>query len=284
LLGEAQAQQSTGDWRALRETAERLARVPGAQGSDVSFGRLAAVLMAGRLAEAEPLASDLWRDAVRDRRYDVLFDAGLRRAWFVARREGKAPALPAEVLKMAEGDLGHVRTLTGASVELGLPGPIEGILSLPHLVASARHSRFTRQEIDFARGSLALLRGRAAEARTILEPLARDSHLRARHEVLARAYEALGLWREAAAEYEFLLRNPAKKWFNAPTGLLHQYRLARACDRLGDTARARTWYARFLEDWKDADPGLPEITEARKRLTTLGGEMQPAASPAGGAR
>ncbi len=37
-------------------------------------------------------------------------------------------------------------------------------------------------------------------------------------------------------------------------------------ERLRD---ARENYEKFLELWKDADPGLPEVTEAKKRLETL---------------
>ncbi len=32
----------------------------------------------------------------------------------------------------------------------------------------------------------------------------------------------------------------------------------------------RHWYERFTEDWKDADPDIPELIEARERL----GELQ----------
>ncbi len=39
---------------------------------------------------------------------------------------------------------------------------------------------------------------------------------------------------------------------------------------LGDTDRARHWYERFLTDWKDADPGIPELIEAKKRQAALG--------------
>ncbi len=35
----------------------------------------------------------------------------------------------------------------------------------------------------------------------------------------------------------------------------------------GDT---RYWYERFTDDWKDADPDIPELIEARERL----GEMK----------
>ena len=31
----------------------------------------------------------------------------------------------------------------------------------------------------------------------------------------------------------------------------------------------RCWYERFTEDWKDADPDIPELIEARERLGEL---------------
>ena len=42
--------------------------------------------------------------------------------------------------------------------------------------------------------------------------------------------------------------------------------LARASGRAGDATTSRTMYARFLENWKDADPDLPELAEARRAL------------------
>ena len=47
------------------------------------------------------------------------------------------------------------------------------------------------------------------------------------------------------------------------------FRLARIYDRLGDTDRARHWYERFTEDWKVADPDIPELIEAREKLGEL---------------
>ena len=42
--------------------------------------------------------------------------------------------------------------------------------------------------------------------------------------------------------------------------------LARAAAKSGDAATSRKTYARFLENWQAADPGLPEIAEAKAAL------------------
>jgi tetratricopeptide (TPR) repeat protein len=42
--------------------------------------------------------------------------------------------------------------------------------------------------------------------------------------------------------------------------------LARLLDQSGDEAGAREEYRRFVELWKNADPGLPELDEARAYL------------------
>jgi hypothetical protein len=46
----------------------------------------------------------------------------------------------------------------------------------------------------------------------------------------------------------------------------HVLELARLLDESGDPNGARAEYERFLELWKDADEGLPELAEARKYL------------------
>ena len=35
------------------------------------------------------------------------------------------------------------------------------------------------------------------------------------------------------------------------------------------SGRTRHWYERLTEDWKDADPDIPELIEARERLAEL---------------
>ncbi len=89
--------------------------------------------------------------------------------------------------------------------------------------------------------------------------------------MLGRAYEQLADWRGADAEYERTLKElPGAPFaYNPAILVLNQFRLARIYDKLDDTDRARHWYERFTEDWKDADPDIPELIEARERLAEL---------------
>ena len=44
------------------------------------------------------------------------------------------------------------------------------------------------------------------------------------------------------------------------------YHLGLIAEQQGDKARAREQFRKFLEIWKDADKGLPEVADAKKRL------------------
>jgi serine/threonine protein kinase/Flp pilus assembly protein TadD len=87
-------------------------------------------------------------------------------------------------------------------------------------------------------------------------------------EGLARAYEKKGDVDQAIAEYERLISpDPIK------TGsLIHPrfyYSLGKLYEAKGRKDKARIQYRRFLELWKDADPGQPDIDDAKARLAAL---------------
>ena len=86
-------------------------------------------------------------------------------------------------------------------------------------------------------------------------------------ELLLRGWA--GRRRPSAGSRRTLVRTPNRS--RAVLGL------ARAAAKAGDAARSRAMYAQFLENWTDADPGLPELAEARPpcRRPTLVGQLLP---------
>lgn len=82
---------------------------------------------------------------------------------------------------------------------------------------------------------------------------------------LARIKQARGDAAGAVAVYRRLLTpDISQKWM-----LMYEPRwvleIARLLDRQGDKAGARAEYQRFADLWKNADPGLPELDEARNK-------------------
>ena len=90
-------------------------------------------------------------------------------------------------------------------------------------------------------------------------------------DILARAYHQKGDVDRAIAEYEKLVTfdpNSRSRFLVHP--VLH-YRLAKLYEQKGLKGKAIEQYQKFLDLWKDADQGLPEVEDARKRLARLKG-------------
>ena len=88
-------------------------------------------------------------------------------------------------------------------------------------------------------------------------------------DVVPRAYEKMGNIDKAIAAYRKLIdfdpKGPDRRIHNP----LYHFRLGRLYESKGQKDRAKAEYQRLLDLWKDADPGIPELKDARKRLAGL---------------
>ena len=82
------------------------------------------------------------------------------------------------------------------------------------------------------------------------------------------AYLAVHQGSAAAAEFQKILDHPGVV-ANEPIGALAHLGLARAYALSGDTVKAKSAYQDFLGLWKDADPDIPILKEAKAEYAKL---------------
>ncbi len=96
------------------------------------------------------------------------------------------------------------------------------------------------------------------------------SYLRT-HFMLARAYQESDRLGEAVSEFEkeVVSNYGYGRSFWAIWAVKAHYYLGLAYEKSGWNKKAIEQYEEFLEIWKDADPGIPEVEDAKKRLEKL---------------
>jgi eukaryotic-like serine/threonine-protein kinase len=88
------------------------------------------------------------------------------------------------------------------------------------------------------------------------------------------AYLAAGQGAAALAEFQKIADHPGVV-VNEPIGALAHLGMGRAYALSGDSGKAKDEYEKFLNIWKDADPGIPLLKQARTEYAKL----RPASAP-----
>ena len=86
--------------------------------------------------------------------------------------------------------------------------------------------------------------------------------------VRGEAYLAAGQGREAAIEFQKILDHRGIV-LSDPIGALAHLQLARADVLIGDRDKAQAAYKDFLGLWKDADPNIPVLNQAKAEYAKL---------------
>jgi len=127
-------------------------------------------------------------------------------------------------------------------------------------------------EIPVIRAAIELDRNNPAKALEILQPVAPFDLASGRGMISSylrgRGYLALRQGTEAAAEFQKIVDHPGVVW-TAVTLPLARLGLARAYVAQGDTAKARVAYQDFFALWKDADPDVPILKQAKNEYSKL---------------
>ena len=90
------------------------------------------------------------------------------------------------------------------------------------------------------------------------------------YEPLALAYYKSGDLARAQEQYDKIAQLTTGRLGYGDIYVKSFYMRGKIAEQKGDRARARENYERFLDLWKDADPGLPEVEDAKARLAKLG--------------
>ncbi len=160
----------------------------------------------------------------------------------------------------AEAQVGVARTLIGLG---DLEAAEQAVIALQ---ARATEGAYFPASAAYVRGLIARERGDLPTAidylREAAAPLLRLWSGTSYKAALAEAYLAAEQYQEAVEMFEAALQlDPYRKY-------LH-YRLGIALEAAGNRDRAVVEYRRFLDEWSDADPDAPNLTEARERLAEL---------------
>jgi serine/threonine protein kinase/Tfp pilus assembly protein PilF len=182
------------------------------------------------------------------------------------------------ILSTTPLDPGFIKILAKIYARLGRTNDASQLLksmiiqakNLTALSAVNRSDASDQAAIHLIEGEIALARGKGEEALGLFE-LSRqlESRNASAIESSAFAFRKLRRLQEAAAKYQEIdatltLGQESQEYY-----ILAPYELGKIYQELGDMQRAREYYERFFDFWKNADSDIPALRDARARYTRL---------------
>jgi tetratricopeptide (TPR) repeat protein len=174
-------------------------------------------------------------------------------------------------------------TLGAVALALALCGDVtraQAILAEAERASAPTNTLQRSVALPLARAAVALARKSPAQALEALRPAAPYERGRfAPYWLRGQALLALGRGREAAEAFRTIVDHPG--WEpGSPVHALARLGLARAAAQAGDAATGRRAYEEFLTAWKDADPDVAILAQARAEYAKLE-RSEPAAARTG---
>jgi DNA-binding CsgD family transcriptional regulator/tetratricopeptide (TPR) repeat protein len=243
---------------------------------DLATGRFADA--AGHCRDGADLAESAgeaeWSSDFRGLLGQVLLDRGdLQAAILESRAALDKAGGTSSRRRLAMYTLGQVFARTGDRAS------IDDLMRQFEEYARAGTAARLKRPLDYFQGLVALEEGRPREAAEALERaaaalpagLSKIGNGIMIHYYLGLAREKTGDTAAAAAAFDTILKTFRSRMDMGevfPRAVLGK---ARAEDKLGRRAQAVEGYRAFLRLWADADPGRPEVAEAKARLAALAG-------------
>jgi DNA-binding winged helix-turn-helix (wHTH) protein/tetratricopeptide (TPR) repeat protein len=203
-------------------------------------------------SEMENVANEL---ALRGQLESFLGNYGVARK-LCLRAEDMGKDSTGELWRCAEafGDAGDLAHAEGLAAKLDRMGPEDTIEQKVHLPLI--HSIIERQHGNPAK---------AADMLADAEPYEQTIDVPYRR---AQAYLAAGEHAKAAANFEKIIGNRGLGWWLVYSPLA-QLGLGRAYAGLGEREKSRKAYDEFFTTWKDAEPDIPILKQAKAEYTKL---------------
>ena len=234
--------------------------------------RMQAAAYRGRMTEAASLATE-WQTRMDALSRGQQTGDGLVALAISEALVGQAEQARARIASADEDGLLNAGSLNERLVVAAIAGDAaEAQRLLPAAVAEHQKTAGTSPqatEIERALRALAMLAERKpAEAIALLEPLTFDDAHSESIAVWGIAHVLLENWPAVERAFVFSTSKESRHARGSSSAYSHVM-LARAQSELGKTDAARKTYQKFFDLWKDADPGVPLLLQAREEFAKL---------------